>query len=184
MAKYTIKNKNNKDKKKDLIKNQKDVNDNELEIRHFFIILFIVLIIAVGLYFISKAVVDKRKANNNETNTVKGQIDYDIVSVGTILNRPYNDYYVLVYDSEDTNALYYSNLYSKYASKEDSLKIYYCDLNNILNKDYVSEDGEGNPYARSTEDFSFGKITLLRIINGYVYSYMDDLEEIANVLNN
>ncbi len=186
MAKYTIKNeknKNSKNKKKNLLKEQRDVNDNELEIKHFFIILAIVIVIALGLYFISEVIVNKR-GDNTVKATEDGKINYDVVSVGTILNRPYNDYYVLVYNSEDTNAIYYSNLYGKYSSKEDGLKIYYCDLNNSLNSSYVAEDEEGNPYATTTEEFSFGKITLLRVSYGRVVSYMNDLEEIANTLNN
>ena len=59
MAKYTIKKeKDNKKGKK--LKEQKILNDNELEVRNFFIILVIVLVIVLALYFVSKAIVDKR----------------------------------------------------------------------------------------------------------------------------
>ena len=177
MAKYKIK--NNKSKK---LKNEKVLNDNEIEIRNFFIILVVVVVIVVGLYFLSSLIVGKRDTNISNETIQKGKIDYEIVSVGTILNRPYSDYYVMVYDSEDTNAVYYSSLFGNYSDKEDGLKIYYCDLNSPLNSDYVSENGEGNPNVNTTEDFSFGKITLLRVQNGRITSYIEDLDSIASEL--
>ena len=182
MAKYTIrKEKDNKKGKK--LKEQKIINDNELEVRNFFIILVIVLVIVLALYFVSKTIVDKRSNTNTNTNTTTAEVDYSLVTVGTILNRPYDEYYVMVYNSEDTNAIYYANLFTKYSSKENGLKIYFCDLNNSLNKDYVSDEKTGNPYARTTEDFSFGKITLLKVRYGQVVAYLEDIDLISNELS-
>lgn len=183
MTKYKIKNDKESKKNRKKIKEPKIVNDNESEIKTFFIILIVVVVIVIGLYFLSKLIVDKRSASNKTENTTTGKIDYSVVSVGTILNRPYDDYYVLVYDSDDTNAIYYSNLYGKYESKEDHLKIYFCDLSNLLNKPYVAEDGESNPYATSVEDFSFGKVTLLRVRYGQIINYLEDAKSIAEELS-
>ncbi len=184
MAKYTIKKQkdNKKGKASKKLKEQKVLNDNELEIRNFFIILVIVLVIVLALYFASKAIVSKRSKTNTNTNTTATEVDYSLATVGTILNRPYDDYYVMVYNSEDTDAIYYANLFTKYNSKENSLKIYFCDLNNPLNKDYISEEETGNPYARTTDDFSFGKITLLRVRYGQVITYLEDIDQISNAL--
>ena len=184
MAKYTIKKQNGSKKGKSSrrLKEQKLLNDNELEIRNFFIILIIILVIAFGLYFVSKAIVSKRSNTKSDDNTANAEIDYSLTTVGTLLNRPYDDYYVMVYDSQDTNAIYFANLFTKYSSKEDGLKIFFCDLNNPLNKNYVSNEESGNSYARTTEDFSFGRISLIRVRYGQVVSYLEDIDQITNEL--
>lgn len=185
MAKYTIKKEkdSNKGKSSKRLKEQKILNDNELEVKNFFIILIIVLVIVLALYFVSKAIVDKRSKTKTNTNTTATAVDYSLVSVGTLLNRPYDEYYVMVYDSEDTNAIYYANLFTKYNSKENALKIYFCDLNNSFNKDYISEEETGNPNARTTEDFAFGKITLLKVRYGRVVTYLEDIDLISEELS-
>ena len=165
------------------ISNSKVLTDEQIQIRSFFIILVIIVALVVGLYFLSKVIVNKNDTNTNTTQKEDVKIAYDIASVGMILNRPYDEYYVMVYDSTITDAMYYSSLITRYTNKEDSLKIYFVDLNNRLNKEYASNKETGNnAVTNNVSDFSFGKVTLLRVKNSSVVSYYEDIDTIESIL--
>lgn len=174
---------NEKEIKKVSKKINTGVNEETSDFKRLLIILGIVVVVIIGVYFVSKLIVDKRKENSNNNEIITGKIDYDIVSVGTILNRPYDEYYVMVYNGEDTDAMYYSSLITAYQAKEKSLKIYYCDLSNTLNSKYISTSDKGNSNAKKTEEFSFGKVTLMKIKEGKITSYIENLDKIAEVLH-
>lgn len=158
----------------------KNVNtDDEKLVVKFIVVLIIVSLIAVGFYFISKNIVKNRDDNIVESNVT---ISYDKVNVGMIFNRPYDEYFVMVYDSSDNDAMIYSSLISKYSQKEDSLKIYYCDLSNKLNKEFVSSDGTTNSNAKSVSEFKFGQVTLIKVRNGKIVSYIENIDTIKSAL--
>ena len=165
------------------IKDVKVRSEGEEEIRRFIIILIIVIILVVGIYFLSKLIVNKRESENTTANEVAGEINYDVLNVGMIFNRPYTEYYVLLYDSENVDAIYYSSIMTNYIHSDDALKIYYCDLGNSLNSKYVSSDGKSNKNATTLEEFAFGKITLLKIKDGKITKYLDTTDEIVNELS-
>ncbi len=158
------------------------IRTEEGETLHRFIIIFIIIIVAVIAIYLISALVSKKEDNNNTNNTVaEAEIDYSVVSVGTILNRnQYDKYYVMVYDANSINAFYYSTLISQYNRKEEHEKIYFCDLSNPLNKEYASETS--NPNAQKVEDFAFGEITLLEIQKGRVTRYVENVETIEEIL--
>lgn len=171
-------------KKNKKIKVNNVVSDDENEIKRFiFIILGIAVIMGI-IYGITELVASKK--DDDAVEVVKGSINYDKVSVGTLLNRPYDEYYVLVYDSESKEAVKYSAMMTTYKEKdeEDSLKIYYCDLGNSLNKKYynVNEDNKSNKKAQKVEDFDFGDLTLLHIKDGKVSEYIEDYKTIQEKL--
>ncbi len=158
----------------------KNVNtDDEKLVVKFIVVLIIISLIAVGFYFISKNIVKNRDDNIVESNVT---ISYDKVNVGMIFNRPYDEYFVMVYDSSDNDAMIYSSLISKYSQKEDSLKIYYCDLSNKLNKEFVSSDGTTNSNAKSVSEFKFGQVTLIKVRNGKIVSYIENIDTIKSAL--
>ena len=99
-----------------------------------------------------------------------------------IFNRPYDEYYVIAYDSTIDDAMVYSTLITNYTKKENSIKIYYCDLNKIVNKDYKSKDGKSNPNASSVQELSFNEVTLLKIRNKKVVNYIDNIDQIKSTL--
>ena len=158
----------------------KNVNtDDEKLVVKFIVVLIIISLIAVGFYFISRNIVKNRDDNIVESNVT---ISYDKVNVGMIFNRPYDEYFVMVYDSSDNDAMIYSSLISKYSQKEDSLKIYYCDLSNKLNKEFVSSDGTTNSNAKSVSEFKFGQVTLIKVRNGKIVSYIENIDTIKSAL--
>ena len=81
--------------------------DEAKEVKKFIIILFSIIILVLAVYGITK-IINKDKKTSEETSVTKGEIDYDKVSVGTMLNKLDKEYYVIVYDGEASEAVYYS----------------------------------------------------------------------------
>ncbi len=169
-------------KVKKVKRKQNDVQvGTENDVKKFFIILVIITFAVVGLYFLTNKIVEKRESDNNTTNT-NITISYDTLNVGMIFNRPYDEYYVIAYDSTVSDAMYYSALITNYSKKDDAIKIFYCDLNKSLNESYKSKDGTSNPKATSVKELSFNVLTLLKIRNKKIVSYIEDVEKIKNAL--
>ena len=87
--------------------------DEAKEVKKFIIILFSIIILVLAVYGITK-IINKDKKTSEETSVTKGEIDYDKVSVGTMLNKLDKEYYVSV-DSENILGLY------KYDSEENKI---------------------------------------------------------------
>ena len=98
-----------KENKKNKIKQEKYISDEAKEIRRFVIILFSVIIFVLVIYGISRVLMDE-PVDNNEKNVVAGKVDYDMVTIGTMLNRNLSEYYVAIYDEENPKAVYYSTI--------------------------------------------------------------------------
>ncbi len=161
---------------------QNNVQDSsDTDIKKFFIILVVLTIVIVGLYFLSSLIVKKRDNANNNTNT-NVTISYDTLNVGMIFNRPYDEYYVITYDSTLDDAMYYSTLITNYSKKEDAIKIYYCDLSKKVNESYKANDGSGNSKATSVQELSFGDVTLLKIRNKKIVNYIENIDQIKSAL--
>mgnify|MGYP003290981159 CR=1 FL=1 len=187
--------KNNKNEKVNpIIMEQKKVNsirvatsehsEDENVIKKLIIISVVIAIIIAIIYGVTELLKKDEIINDP---IVAGSINYDKVSVGTILNRPYEEYYVLVYDVEDNNAVLYSTILSKYAQnseKDSKLKIFYCDLGNSLNNKFynVGGDNVSNKEPKSVEDFDFSDLTLLKIKNGKITKYIETLDEVKKEL--
>lgn len=189
-----MKKKNKSEKINPLMMEQKNVgnlkvsdsyeNEDENIIKKFAIISVIIGVLIAIVYGATELLKDEEI---EEEPVIAGSVNYDKTSVGTILNRPYKEYYVLVYDVEEADAVLYSTLMTKYMQKEtekDYIKIYYCDLGNTLNKQYynVGNDNKSNPKAKTTEEFDFGDVTLLKVNNGKITKYIETLEEIKEEL--
>jgi len=186
--------KNNKKTKENPImveqKKLKNIKINDFaedgnEIKSFIIIVVIIAILIGIIYGLTELLKSDEKPDKDEI--VAGVIDYEKVSVGTILNRPYDEYYVMLYNSEDKNAVVYSTILTKYmqnSTNKDYIKIYYCDLNNTLNKKYynVNDDNISNPDAEKIEDFDFGELTLLKIKKDKIVEYTEDFKKIKDIL--
>lgn len=91
--------------------------DEAKEVKKFIIILFSIIILVLAVYGITK-IINKDKKTSEETSVTKGEIDYDKVSVGTMLNKLDKEYYVIVYDGEASKAVYYSALVTSYMNKK------------------------------------------------------------------
>lgn len=160
----------------------KYTSEESKEVKRFIIILLSIIVLVLAVYGITR-LVNKDKDNNNDRTVTAGSIDYDKVSVGTLFNRADSEYYVIVYDGEAPNAIYYSALMNKYMDKEKSNKVYFCDLSNELNKKYyVGEDKDSNPNATTSSELAFKNLTLIKIKNGKIVKYLETLDTIKTEL--
>ena len=169
-----IDNKGNKKKNK----TDKYISDESKEVRNFVIILLSIIIIVLIVYGVSRIFIEDEQTST-ERETQAGVIDYDIVSVGTMLNRNYSEYYVAIYDEEAPAAVLYSTIITNYLNQEEATKVFFCNLGNYLNKDYyVGSDGQSNPDARNISEFAFGDLTLIKVEDGEITLYLEDLDAI------
>ena len=97
-----------------VLKQKKVMNDDMEKVRNLVILLIIVVLICLGIYFLTDNMIKKENSNNKE-KTTEAKIDYDIASIGTMFNRPESEYFVLLYSSKDSGTEYNSIL-SKYRS--------------------------------------------------------------------
>lgn len=175
--------KNQKEFKNIKMNSAKDIED-ENSIKTLIIIIIIIAIL-IGIVYGATEILKKEPKPTNEIT--KGNINYDKTTIGTILNRPYDEYYVLIYNSEDNDAVLYSTILTKYmknSNKKDYIKIYYCDLSNKLNEPYydVDNDNISNQNVSKIEEFDLGDLTLIKVKNGKITQYIEDLEKIKENL--
>lgn len=169
----------NKNKKQKL-NIDKYIADESKEIKRFVIILIGIIIVVLVSYQIAN-VLKKDKKTSDDSSITAGSIDYDVVSIGTMLNRNENDYYVILYDAKDTNAVLYSAIVSKYTEKENSLKVFFCDLGNELNKNYIAKENS-NPNAKSIDEIALGNLTLIKVSKGKIVKYIENIDTIKSEL--
>ena len=157
--------------------------EEQQEITRFIIILAIVVVLILGFYIFTKYIVKKPKIDVSDEVTA-GEINYDVVIAGTMLNKGEKEYYVLAYNNENLNSALYSSLASKYSSKDKALAIYHLDTGNNLNKDYVaSNESEVNVNTSTIESLKLGELTLLKIKNKKIEKAITDIEIIKKELN-
>ena len=159
--------------------------EEENEVKRFIIIVIIIGLFVGVIYGLTEIL--KKDEEKTEEKTAP-TISYDKLTVGTLLNRPYDEYYVLAYDGNANKAVEYSAILTKYKNKsteKDYIKIYFLDLSNGLNKKYynVKEDNKSNPDAKEIKDLDFGDLTLLYINDGKIKEYIEDYKTIQKKLS-
>lgn len=161
------------------LKQQKYYTEEQKEIRKFVFIILGLFVIIGAIYFITDKFVEE---GNNQV--LDGEINFDKATIGTLLNRPYEEYYALIYNSESTNSPYYSSIKNGYTGKSDSIKLYFIDLKNDMNSKYYNKnnDGKSNSNAKTIEDLNLGDITLIKVKNGEIISYIDNVDNIVKEL--
>lgn len=156
------------------------------EILKFLIVIVIVMIAVGGIYvatriFVTKDFFKTEPAKNEQV--AEPDFDYSMTIMGSVFNRPYKEYYVLIYDEAEgnyTNDMY--QLISKYNKKEKkSLHMYSVDLSNPLNDGYYNPENV-NVNAKTLSELKVGDITLLRIKNGKISKYIVDLDKMKTEL--
>ena len=160
-----------------------NMTEEQKEVYNLIIIIMIVIAVLSCVYLFSRAFISKdlfKKKEEVKTKEVVKEpaFNYSKIIVGELLNRNYDEYYVLVFDTTDSMAFDYENMINAY---KKSTKLYQLDLNDGFNKKYASK--ESNPSAKEISDLKFGEITLLKIKNGNIVKYIEDKKEIRSELN-
>lgn len=168
------------------IKRKIDINkvktEEQEEIMRFIKIILIILVFIGGIYIFTKKVI--KKEDVKEKTITEGIINYDKIILGALLNQNYDEYYVFVYDGNDNKAIYYSALIDLYNQKEDSIKVYWADLSNHLNKKFIAEnEAKINPKAKKVSDLRVGEYTLIKVNNKKITKYIDNIEAVKKELN-
>ena len=172
-------------KKAKLIKNTKkeaEIEKDSYSLKNLLLIV-IVLVIVLGIfYFITDLLVEPVKQNYEDTPTT--QTDLTKITLGSMLEKNQKVYYVLATkQSENDKANYmqlYNNYISKYTSVENSLRFYYVDLSDAINKAYLSDK------ANITNEISELKVngdTLFKIKDGKIDSYFEGKTNIIDHLS-
>ena len=149
-------------------------NDEEKAVKNFIIIFIIVIAVAIGLYFFTKNVVKKEESTSTETKEV--EIDNSVAIVGTMLNKVEDNYYVILYKSDDSKVSEYASLKSQF-SKSGTTALYYVDLSNVLNSKYYDKDNT-NYTAENVNDLRFGDITVLEVKSGKIVKSYNSVDKI------
>ena len=164
--------------KNNKIKQKRVISEDMTNIRNMFIILFIVVLVVVGLYYLTENLVNKDKDNNTDISEVL--IDYDIATIGTMFNRVEDEYYVLIYSNE-TNGSDLNSYLTTYRSSDDYIKTYYIDLDKKINSIAISD--ETNKYPTNSNEVKVNDATMYKIKNGKVVKTYCGVEDIKKVLN-
>src|SRR5574344_2057653 len=94
-----------------------------------------------------------------------------------MLNKHEEEYYVILYNSNDSNSSTYSDLVTNYKKADNHLAVYTVDLSNSLNDKYYTT-GDTNTTSDSINDLRFGEITVLKINNGKIAKSLVTVSEI------
>lgn len=159
------------------LKPEKFESEESNEVKRFIFILLGIVVIVLIIYGVSKIFIKEENSSTRVTTT--GEINYDIVTVGTMFNKPDKEYYVMIYDEENTNAVLYSTIINEYLNETNHLNVYFCNLKNKLNSSYyVGSDGTSNKEATTIDDLALGDLTLVKIKNGKIVKYIEELDSI------
>ena len=168
---------------------EKTVNEaNEYSISKLIKIIIVIAIVFGVFYLITTLVV--KPDNTPEENSIV-DIDYDKITVGQLLDRPENEYYVLATmkslyanDSLGTSIKYnelYNDYISRYNELENHLNVYNIDLDDAINKEYISDD------LNISDDLSSIKLNeevLFKVKEGKIDQYYVGSSEIIDALSN
>ncbi len=121
------------------------------------IIILLVIVIALIYVFTKACVADKNKEEAKaDDKSSEVSINYNDITIGMLLSKLDDSYYVMAYDSKATDSGYYGVLLDNYRNKENGLPIYFADLNSIFNKDFYSEK-ISNPNAKTIDELKILK---------------------------
>lgn len=178
------------EKKKKIEKNKK-VNkvayrtSEQDEMIKFIIVILVVLLSVGAIYLITRAFVTKdlfvdNSGNGSET-AKEGSVNYEVAIMGQLLNRPYKEYYAVIYDSEGDYNFDMYTLVSDYTKIKDHKHIYTIDLANELNKAYYDKENV-NKKATKVSEMKVGDITLVKVKNGKIEKYIVDYAKMQKEL--
>ena len=156
-------------------------SEEQTEIIRFITILVVLIALVLVVYFFTRMFVTKDLFNKEEEKTTAGAINYNIATIGTMLNRVEDEYYVMIYNTENANASYYNSLVSRYKQNEKPLTVYMVDLNNELNKKYYDKE-HSNLNAKDLENFRVSDVALLKVKNGKVVKALEAEDKIDSEL--
>ncbi len=170
-----------KNKSEKRIKMAKVQNEDENDVKRLIIIIIGLIIAIILVYFLTRIFVTKDLLNKEEEKTFQaGSVNYNTTLIGSMFNKPEEEYYVMIIDTSKSDYVYYTGTVSNYKKNEDALKVYLADLDNALNKNYQSTNS--NLKTEDLTKFQVSKPSLIKIKNKKVVETYDTESEISKVL--
>ena len=178
------------EKKKNIKKNKKiddmvNYRTSEQDEMIKFVVVILVVLLSVGaIYLITRAFITKdlfTKAPETQETVQSGTVNYDVAIMGQLLNRPYKEYYAVIYDSEGDYNADMITLLSNYNKQKNHKHIYTIDLANELNKSYYDKENV-NKEATKVSEIKVGDITLIKVKNGKIVKYIVDYAKMQKEL--
>lgn len=159
------------------IKQGNVVSDDVVKVRTLIILLLVIILISVGIYFLTDVMI--KKENANETKVEDVTISYDIATVGTMFNRVEEEYFVLLYSNEEDGSELNSVL-DTYRSSDNYIKTYYIDLDNKFNNHVLGDKLVIEP--KNSNEVMIKEATLYKIKKGIVIECISGVNKIIEKL--
>lgn len=160
--------------RKDILKDKDEI---PVEIKRVIIISVVILIVLVGIYFLTEVILNKDSDDSDKVT--ENAIQYEEILAGESFNQSEDKYYVIYYDSTDEYSSI-SSLISSYQMNDKEVKLYSVDLSNGMNKAYVTD---GNVVTNNASSLRVKANTLLEFTNNKVTDVITANSEIINILN-
>ena len=156
------------------------------EIKKFIIVVLVVLLCVGAIYILTRAFVTKdlfKSGDEEKKEVIPGVFNYEVAIMGQILNRPYDEYYVVIYNQQEGDYISdMSTMVYNYTKKEKHLHMYTVDLSNVMNSDYYDPENV-NVNAKTLNEIKVGDITLIKVknnkINKFIVDYSKMLKELG-----
>ena len=164
-------------------KEEKQIEKDTYSLKSLLSIIVIITIILGIFYFITTLVV--HPVEENEVNNAITEIDSTKITLNNLLNRKESEYYVLATkESNNTQVNYimlYNNYINEYTKDEKSLPFYNVDLNDALNKNYISEKLN---ISNEITEIKLNDEVLFKVKDGKIEKYFVGSKDILKVLSN
>lgn len=167
--------KNNK-KEKYIVDRTSIVDQNEDLFNFIKIIICIILLVVIFYLIYAFASGEFKKDKDTTENEVVQTIQNEKILASSIFAKLDEEYLVLIYDTTDAWADYYTMVYEDYRliDNEEALPIYVVDLSNKFNKDIiVGKDEETNPEAQNYSELKVSNPTMIRVKDGKLAKYYE-----------
>lgn len=162
------------------IKQQPVTLDDNYQAKNMFIIIIIMVVLLVPLYFITTLVLNNNKDTKEEvTEKTPVTIQSEKILVGQLLNRPNSSYYVIAYKKDNKMITLFDNYINDYKKNEDHLEVYKIDLDDGLNKGYISDTTN---ITEELKDLKISDTTLFKIVDGKIDSYYVGNNDVIDAL--
>lgn len=142
------------------------------------VIILICVVLLFGLmYFLTTRILSKEVTKKRKQSEVtESTIQYEKILAGESFTMELEEYYVVYYDSTDTNL---SSTIATYQADKKDIKLYSVDLNDGMNKKYIT-DSDIN--TSSIENLKVKNPTLIHFKNKEVVDTITDENEIKDYL--
>ncbi|MDD6245034.1 MAG: hypothetical protein PUB03_05190 [bacterium] len=154
-------------------------NSNEMQGAGKRVVIIIIcgLLLLLFMYFLTTRILSKEVTKRRKQEQVtESTIQYDKILAGESFTVDNEEYYVVYYDSTDTEL---ASTISSYQADTKDIKLYSVDLSDGMNKKYRTD---GDVDTSSIENLKVKNPTLIHFKSKEVVDVLTDQDEIKNYL--